>query len=157
MTMRPFFEWCDHLAVANAIRDSRFAFPIIETLHLLALTVLLGTVLVLALRLMGAGLKKQPVAVVGRALAPLTNWSLAVMLVSGFLMFTSEAMKCYENPPFFFKMAMLTVSIVFHYTLVRPLVATDQAPGRGRAFFTGIVSILTWFSVAAGGRAIGFY
>lgn len=155
--MRPFFEWCDHLAVANAIRDSRFVFPIIETFHLLALTVLLGTVLVLALRLMGAGLKKQPLTVVARALEPLTNWSVVVMLVSGFLMFSSEAMKCYENPPFFFKMAMLAVSILFHYTLVRPMVTAAQAPGRVRAALTGVASLLTWFSVAAGGRAIGFY
>ena len=76
-TLLPFFQWCDATAVGQAIRDSRFLFPIIESLHLFALTVLLGAVMVLNLRLLGAGMPKQPMPVVARALAPLTLWSLS--------------------------------------------------------------------------------
>jgi hypothetical protein len=55
--MRPFFEWCDKLAISEAIRNSKILFPVVETFHLLALTVLLGSVLLVALRLMGSGLR----------------------------------------------------------------------------------------------------
>src|SRR5579862_173591 len=103
----PFFQWCDSTAVGQAIRDSRVLFPIIESIHLFALTVLLGTVIVLNLRLIGTGLRGQRLSSVARSLAPLTFWSLATMLVSGSLLFVSEALKCYENPPFRFKMVIL--------------------------------------------------
>jgi len=153
--MRPFFEWCDKLAVSEAIRNSKILFPVIETFHLLALTVLLGSVLLVGLRLMGSGLRKQSVTAVAAALFPIINWSLAVMLVSGFLLFCSEAIKCYENPPFFFKMTMLAAAIVFHFAVVRP--AANARVGRVRLVASGMISLVCWFSVAAGGRAIGFY
>jgi hypothetical protein len=153
--MRPFFEWCDQLPVANAIRDSKYIFPIVETFHLLAMTVLLGTVLILSLRLIGLGMRRQPVSAVARALRPLTDWSIVVMLASGFLLFCSEAIKCYENPPFFFKMGALGLAIVFHFSVIRPI--ANSEPARAKALLAGFASFLFWFSVAAGGRAIGFY
>src|SRR5271167_1199830 len=113
----PFFEWCDSTTIGQAIRDSRFLFPIIESLHLFALTVLLGTVVVLNLRLLGAGLRRQPLALVARALAPLTSWSLLAMLITGALLFCSEALKCYDSPPFLVKMVTLFLAIVFHWTV----------------------------------------
>ena len=79
------------------------------------------------------------------------------MLVSGFLLFSSEAIKCYENPPFFFKMAMLAASLLIQFFVVRPIVQPGREPRRPRAAAIGVVSILSWFLVAAGGRAIGFY
>ena len=79
----PFFRWCDSTAVGEAIRDSRILFPIIESFHLFALTVLLGTVFVLNLRLLGAGLRRQPAELVARSLAPFTFWSLLAMLSQG--------------------------------------------------------------------------
>jgi hypothetical protein len=155
--MRLFFEWCDKLAVSDTIRNSKILFPIVETFHLLALTVLLGSVLLVALRLMGSGLRKQSVTAVAAALFPIINWSLAVMLVSGFLLFCSEAIKCYENPPFFFKMTMLAASVVFHFAVVRPAANARARAGRVRLVASGLTSLVCWFSVAVGGRAIGFY
>ncbi len=62
MPFRSFFQWCDSTSVANAIRDSRFLFPIIESIHILALAVLLGTVIVVGLRLLGVGLTRRSAA-----------------------------------------------------------------------------------------------
>jgi len=56
----PFFQWCDNSMIGSAIRNSRVAFPIIENFHLFALTVLLGTIVVLCLRQFGLVLKNQP-------------------------------------------------------------------------------------------------
>ncbi len=157
MSLRPFFLWADNTAVSAAIRDSRVLFPIIETIHLFALTVLFGTVIVLNLRLMGVGLRKQSLGTVSRALAPLTFGSLAVMLLSGFALFLSEAMKCYENPPFFFKMTMLFFAIAFHWSVIRWLVRKNGTASRIVSVLAAAVSLTLWFSVGAGGRAIGFY
>jgi hypothetical protein len=156
-TLLPFFEWCDSTAVGQAIRDSRLLFPIIESLHLFALTVLLGTVVVLNLRLLGAGLRKQPMPLVARSLSPLTFWSLLVMLITGALLFCSEALKCYDSPPFRVKMVALFLAIVFHWTVFYRVVNSPDAPARWQLTATAMVSMILWFGVAAAGRAIGFY
>ncbi len=153
----PFFKWCDGTAIGQAIRNSRVLFPIIESIHLFALTVLLGTVIVLNLRLIGTGLRGQRLPSVARSLAPLTFWSLATMLVSGSLLFVSEALKCYENPPFRFKMVILCAAIVFHWSVFRPAVNSPGAAGRTRRIATALVSLTLWFGVGVAGRAIGFY
>ncbi len=156
--MRPFFEWCDQTAVGEAIRDSRFIFPIVESIHLLALTVLLGSVVVLSLRLLGGGLRSQSIPDVARTLAPLTLGGLLTMLGTGALLFCSEAMKCYENPPFWFKMEALGLAILFHYTFVRSTTRSEEAAAsRVRTAVAAVGSLLLWFGVGAGGRAIGFY
>jgi hypothetical protein len=155
-TLLPLFKWCDSTAVGIAIRNSRVLFPIIESIHLLALTVLLGTILVMNLRLLGVGLRDQPISSVARSLAPLTLGGLLTMLVTGFLLFASEAMKSYESPPFRFKMVALGLALLFHGTVFRGAVRSETA-GRLRSAATAMVSLTLWFGVAVAGRAIGFY
>jgi hypothetical protein len=155
--LRPFFEWCDHSAIGVAIRNSRFLFPAIESIHLLALTVLLGSILVLNLRLLRGALTRQPLAAVAGSLAPLTLWSLATMIVSGSMLFASEAMKCYENPPFLIKMALLAAAIAFQWTAARTVVRSIPEPGRLRSAATALLSLTLWFGIGIAGRAIGFY
>ena len=62
----PFFKWCDSTWLGETIRGSRIYFPIIETFHLLALTILFGAVLVLNLRMCGLMMKTQPVQQVAK-------------------------------------------------------------------------------------------
>ena len=90
----PFFKWSDSTWLAETIRGSRLYFPIIETFHLLALTLLFGAILMLNLRLCRLVMKDLPVRQVANDLSPWLSWSLAIILVSGFMLFSSEAMKC---------------------------------------------------------------
>src|SRR3954466_13345198 len=66
----PFFEWCDNTRVGAAIRDSRFLFPLIETIHLFALTILLGTVIVVGVRMMRISLRRESLAELTAGLLP---------------------------------------------------------------------------------------
>ncbi len=157
MDLLPFFKWCDQTALANSVRDSRFIFPIVESIHILALTVLVGSVVVVSLRLLGIGLKTMPVGELSKTLAGLRNASLAVILTTGFVLFASEAVKCYENPPFWIKMKLLFTAILFQYLVFPLVVRTDREPGRLAATATAVVSLGLWFGVGMAGRAIGFY
>src|SRR6266700_3597478 len=92
----PFFEWCGNTWLGSTVRDTVWAFPVIETFHLLALAVLLGTVLIVNLRVLGLGARFGGISPMARELEPWLLTSLTVGLVSGVLLFVSEPMKCYE-------------------------------------------------------------
>src|SRR5580658_1600089 len=99
IALRPVFQWCDASWLAVAIRDSTWMFAVVEILHLLGLTVLLGSLVVLDLGLVGLGMRRQPVARLAGELAPWIRGGLALMVATGLLLFISEALKCYGSPP----------------------------------------------------------
>ncbi|MGB6941113.1 MAG: DUF6644 family protein [Bryobacteraceae bacterium] len=152
----PFFQWCDNTIISQAIRNSRVAFPIIENFHLFALTVLLGTLVVLVLRQFGLVYKAQPISEVASALRPWNRWSMAVMLTSGILLFLSEAVKCYGNTSFRIKMLFLFFALLFQFTVYNRIVKNEgkSAPVGGK--IAAAVAICLWFGVGLAGRAIGF-
>ena len=76
----PFFQWCEASTVGNAIRQSLWAFAVIESVHLLGLAAIGGAVLVVDLRMLGLGLRRQPIADLARSVHPWFVGSLAVML-----------------------------------------------------------------------------
>lgn len=152
----PWFEWCEASWIGNAIRQSLWLFPVIEAGHLLALSVLGGALLILDLRLLGVGLRNQPIAVLAGYARPWLVGSLLVMLVTGAALFSSEAIKCYYNTSFWVKITTLPFAIAFTFT-VRERVAARagmDTSATTRAVAAG--SILLWFVVAAAGRWIGF-
>lgn len=157
-SIRPFFVWSNNLAIADWVRQSRWAFAWLEVFHLFGLTVLLGTIVMLSLRLMSLSLTNQPLPKVARMLAPWTTVSMAVMLGSGGLMFASDAMRYYASGPFRVKMTFLFLAIVIHFTIFRKATRTEEGelrPWLGKV--TAIVALAFWIGVAAAGRAIAFF
>ena len=152
----PFFRWCDSTWLGETIRGSRLYFPIIETFHLLALTILFGAVIVLNLRLCRIIMRHQPVIQLAQDLSPWAVWSLVVILGSGILLFLSEAMKCYASKPFQVKMLFLFAALIFHFTIHRKVTKTDRDPGLLSGLFVGGINLFLWLGVGLGGRAIGF-
>ncbi len=153
----PVFKWFDGSVMGLWVRDSRWIFPAIEAVHIVALALLFGALLVLNLRLLGVMLTSKPVARLARELAPWIFVSLIIILSSGVLLFASEAMKAYASVPFQVKMLFLFSAMIFHYTLYRRLTRSDDAaigPVWGR--LAAIASILLWLGVGLGGRGIGF-
>ena len=138
--------------LGQGIQSSLYIFPIIEVFHLLGLAVMGGAVLLVNLRLMGWGLKGFTVQKLSADVRPFQNGSLAVLLVSGFLLFASEPVKCYYHKTFWFKMASLAAAIAFSYTWQKKLIASGANHGK----FTAIVSMILWSCVGIGGRLIGF-
>jgi len=155
MSLLPFFEWCEYSAVGETIRNSLWLFPVIESFHLLALVVIGGAVLVVDLRLFGWGLRNQPVAQLATDAQRWLLGSLSVMIVSGILLFTSEATKCYYHAAFWVKMTSLLLAIVFTFTVRRKVVLADQTKPF-LAKLVALVSITLWTGVGIGGRWIGF-
>src|SRR5665213_592584 len=83
-------------------------------------------IVIIDLRMLGFGLKKQPVTVLAKNLEPYMTWGLVTMLATGYMLFTSEAMKCFVNDGFKFKMAFLFPAIIFQFTLFRWITHKDE-------------------------------
>jgi hypothetical protein len=157
MNLLPFFQWCEATSFGTAIRESPWAFAVIESVHLLALAVIGGSVLLVDLRLLGWGLQRQSVRELARDAQPWLNASLVVMLATGICLFFSEPTKCYYSTPFWVKMWSLLFAIIYTYTIRRRILQWDDAriaPMMGK--FVALVSLALWFGVGAGGRWIGF-
>jgi len=157
MSLLALFQWCEQSGIGLAIRRSAWLFPMIEAIHLLGLGFIGGAVLVVDLRLLGFGLRRQSVAQLSRDAQPWLVGSLIVMIITGGLLFTSEAIKCYYHGAFWFKMASLLLAIVFTFTVQRKAVMADEtrlAPLWSKV--VAVVSVLLWSGVGIGGRWIGF-
>ena len=152
----PFFEWCEASALGEFIRSSAWLFPAIECVHLIGLVLLGGAVLLVDLRLLGLGLRDQPVHVVGAAGHRLLLGGVTLMILTGIPLFLSEAIKCYYSQAFWVKITTLVPAIVFALTMRRRVVSPDRQPGRLTMTLTAVASLALWFTVAAAGRWIGF-
>lgn len=152
-----FFQWCESSGLGEAIRESKWLFPVIECFHLLGLAVIGGAVLLVNLRLLGLGVSTQPVSQLWRDALPYLRWSLLVMIVSGLLLFTSEATKLYYHGAFWMKMGSLLLAIIFTFTVQRKVALKDEARvGQVWSKLVAIVSLILWTGVGVGGRWIGF-
>ena len=157
MSLFPFFAWCESSALGGAIRSSSWLFPVIEAVHLLGLAVIGGAVLVVDLRLFGFGLRRQPVAQLAQDAQRWLIISLMVMIATGSLLFTSEAIKCYYHPAFWVKMTSLFLAIVFTFTVRRKVAMADETRvGPLWSKLVALVSVTLWAGVGIGGRWIGF-
>lgn len=153
--LKPFFQWCDTTMLGHWVSGGTWEFPMIETIHILALAMLYGCVAVISLRLMGVLMSGWTVAGITREVTPFLNWSLAVILISGTLLYLSEAIKAFDNAAFWLKIDLLAAALVFHFAVVRKVTKADQV-SRATGLTVGIISLVLWLGIGCAGRAIGF-
>ena len=153
----PIFKWFDASWMGALVRDSRWIFPAIEAVHIVALALLFGAILMLDMRLLGLSFKNKPIAQLAQDFSPWILSSLIIILATGLLLFASEALKAYSSVPFQVKMLFLIAAMIFHYTIFRWITRADEgriSPAWNK--LAAIISILLWVGVGIGGRGIGF-
>jgi hypothetical protein len=154
--MLPFFEWCEATGIGHFIKASPWLFPVIESVHLLGLAVLGGSLLVVDLRMLGVGLRAQSIAGLARDARPWLLGSIGVMIVTGTALFLSESVKCYYSPAFWVKITTIPVALLFTLTVRRRVALAVTLETTARTRLVAIVSLALWFTIAAAGRWIGF-
>ena len=159
--MLSFCKWLEQTSLGASVRESLWLFPALETLHLLGMAALVGTIAVFDLRLLGWVMRRERVSELARRLLPWTWAAFAVQVVTGTLLFMSEAVKVYANPAFRLKMLLIFLAglqaLIFHRTVYRNVATWDDSevlPAGAKA--AGCLSILLWIGVVAAGRFIGF-
>jgi len=138
----------------NPLNTNEWAFPVCEVLHIIGFAIAIGTITMVDLRLLGIGMKKETPADLVKGTAPWTLGGLALVLITGPLIFSSDPNLYLHNQSFRFKITALVLAIIFNYTIHR-WVALKHTSG-GVAALTGLVSLLLWVSVIFGGIFIAF-
>ena len=153
----PFFQWCETLWLGQLVVGSLWLFPVIESVHLLGLAVLGGSILLVDFRLLGLGLTGRAVSELARDARPWMITALIVMVLTGIPLFLSEPIKCYYSTAFWIKMTTLPIALVFAFTVRTRVTRAEPARNTARRQqLVGALSMALWFTVAAAGRWIGF-
>lgn len=148
-----FFQWLETFGFGAG---SEYTVAFINVAHLLALTVFIGAVLVVDLRLLGSGMRRQPLAEVARDAQPWLLAGFAGMALTGALQVVATPMKAYFSDQFWLKMQLLAVAVLFTFTVRRWLTERNEvrvSPVWGK--LAGVASITLWAYIAVQGRLIG--
>ena len=154
---RLLLDWCSNTTAIVFIRDSTFGMPAVQSVHLVGLTVLLGAVLVLNLRLAGVSMIDWSLAAVERQLRPWIWVGTTLVLASGVVMFLGNPGKYLASVPFQIKMASLSLALVCQFGLFRRFFRSE--PGlrpRSMNVVVAALSLTLWFAAGWAGRAIAF-
>ncbi len=153
--------WLEATPFATAIGESDWMFPAIETLHVLALTLVIGTIAMLDLRLVGASSRNLRVMQLSNETLPWTWMAFVAAAITGTAMFASHATKYYGNVPFRIKMVLLVLAginmAVFHFGAWKAVHVWDSViPTPRAARIAGGLSLMFWIGVVFAGRWVGF-
>ena len=147
--------------LADRIRENEYLFPLIESVHVLAICLVVGSILAVDLRLLGVAYIREPVSRVTKGILPLTWCAFSVALFSGSLLFISNATKYLANGYFDTKILLIGAAglnmAVFQSIGAKNMSRWDNAavpPPTAR--LAGGLSIMLWIAVVACGRWIGF-
>lgn len=154
-------EWLQRTAVAVSIRDSLYSFPVLESIHVVGLALVFGTIAILDLRLLGLASTDRPVS---RLMADLLKWTwaaFALTALTGSLMFSTNAVVYFHNTFFRAKMILLVLAavnmLVFELTARKTMARWDGGPSTPPvAKVVATLSLVIWVGVIVAGRVIGF-
>lgn len=156
MPLSPIFEWLARTEVATAINQSPYLMGLLSSVHLLGLTLIVGSAIVSCLRCLGFLLPEQPLSDVARPVGNGIVLGLAVCLATGFLMFAPRATTAVKDSAFQMKMILLLAAVVFHFTLYRYVMRSDATrPPLLR--LTGVLGLTLWFGVGFAGCAFAVF
>src|ERR1700687_5674632 len=137
-----FFRWLVNSPWSHAINSYEWVFPAVQSLHFIGFAMSIGTIAMVDLRLLGVGMRRQSPADLAADLALWTHAGIAVMLTTGPLMFSTDAVAYHYNPSFQFKMICLSAALLFHFTLHRYVVRHGTSPVAAK--LAGGFSLVLW-------------
>ena len=161
MFLKPVWQALEGSAVGGYVASSEWAFPMLESVHVIALVTVVGTVAVMDLRLLGLASKDSAVTQLSRDTLPYTWGAFVLAFITGSLLFVSKATAYMVNPWFLWKIGFLVLAglnmAVFHVFTWKTVKTWDNdadVPTGGK--IAGALSLLFWLAVIFCGRLIGF-
>jgi hypothetical protein len=155
------FLWLNETTFATAIREGDALFPWIESVHVLALTLVVGSISIVDLRLLGVVSVNRSIASVSADVLPFTWTAFVCAVLSGSALFASHAVGYAHNFQFRMKLLLLFLAgvnmLTFHSIMGRGLGRWSEpgaTPSPGKV--AGLISLVVWIGIVALGRWVGF-
>jgi hypothetical protein len=148
-------------ALAQFVMQSEFAFSALDMVHIAAISIVFGMIVVVDLRLLGLASRDCVVTgICGEAL-PWTWIAFAIAVITGVMMFTAQPVKYYDNFALRMKLTLIIVAgvnmLVFHLVTYRSVAAWDRGPIPLVARLAGAISLVCWTAIVAFGRWTAYY
>ncbi|MFC4254794.1 hypothetical protein GRI97_05110 [Altererythrobacter xixiisoli] len=157
------WQTIEYSKVGIYIAESTWAFPTLETIHVIALVTVIGTIAIVDLRLLGIAGLKQRFTELSRDTLKWTVGAFVLAAITGGLLFVSKASTYMVNPYFLWKMGVMAlagINMVYFHVITQKTQAAWDVYGTGEiptgAKVAGLLSLLFWIMVVGFGRAIGF-
>ena len=156
-----FSDWLSMTPVSLVLQTVEWIIPAVQSVHILAIAIVMSSVIILDLRLMGLMGHSQSISGLTRRFLPWVWSSLVVLLLTGIVLITAEPRRDLLNGVFQTKMALLAVAIVvtavFQEIVRRNMEFWDLSPQRrAAAWATAVVSLLVWSAIVGCGRWIAY-
>jgi hypothetical protein len=153
--------WLHDSTFGTAIRENGVLFPWIESVHVLAVTLVVGSIAIVDLRLLGAASANRSVVSVSADVLPFTWTAFVFAILTGGALFTSHAVGYAQNLQFRMKLLLLVLAgvnmLTFHLIMGRGLGRWSEpgaTPWQGKV--AGLISLMLWIGIVGLGRWIGF-
>lgn len=147
------FAWLGNTALGQLLAGSTAAFATVESVHIVALSVVGGVILAANLTVLGWILRASHAGAVIHQLRGLFYGSLAIVAISGVLLVAAGPYKYYTNPLFPLKLALLALALIAHFTLQKRLRARGHVDTAARVLAAS--SLFLWSGVVVAGRCLG--
>ena len=156
-----FSDWLSLTPVSMFLQTVEWIIPMVQSIHILAIAIVMSSVIMVDLRLLGLVGQGQSISSLSRRFLPWAWWSLLILLITGIVLITAEPRRDLLNPVFQAKMALLAaamiVTIAFQAAVGRNMQAWDAAPERRRgAWIIASSSLLLWVAIVGCGRWIAY-
>lgn len=153
------WAWLERTALASAVREGVWLYPAIETVHVLALATLFGSIALLDARILGAS-RRLPLDALARHTLRPVHAALAALVLTGSLLFISDASALAANPAFRAKMVLVPLAalnaLTFQVGWFRRLRVEPSAPIPPVARAFAAASLVLWTAVIVCGRLIAY-
>jgi uncharacterized membrane protein SirB2 len=156
-----FSDWLSLTPVSMLFQTVEWVIPMVQSVHILAIAIVMSSVIMVDLRLMGLMGHSQSISGLTRRFIPWVWWSLVVLLLTGLVLITAEPRRDLLNPVFQVKMVLVVAAIVvtaiFQETVRRNMEFWDLNPSRRMgAWATAVISLLLWSAIVGCGRWIAY-
>jgi hypothetical protein len=142
-------------AIADALNNTEWAFPLAECVHIGGFAIGIGSIVLVDFRMLNLGMRHESAARILRYTEPWTLIALVFVVFSGMALFLSQTNIYLTNLIFPYKMYVLVAALIYNFTVHRK-VATMENPSPALSKAAAIVSLLLWMSIVFGGIFTGF-
>jgi hypothetical protein len=160
-SLRAFADWLSNTPLSQGIQDTAWIIPSMQSIHILAIAIVMSSAVMVFLRLLGVVMRDQPIAAVTDRFLPWIWYTLIVLLLSGSVLIIGEPGRSLTNSVFQLKMLMLIGVIACALLTQRPLRTNatfweSTAGARAGAKLVAIVSLGLWSGIIFAGRWIAY-